>query len=257
MTILGVDHLVIAVRDPDAAAADLVHELGLVFTGGGRHATAGTWNRLAFLGDAYLELIGVEDRGRVLASPAFPVGRAALAMLDAGAEGLATWAVAVDDCAAEVSRLRLGGSSIGERVPGSRIRPDGEAARWVTAFPAALGPTEPPFLIEHEMAGAEWGLDAMAERRAFEHRGLGRVRLAGLTLAVSDPAAVVRRIEDVVGIRFGADTSVSTAHIGPHLVSLRLAEPDTEPIVHLDATRSTGTSRSRSLVGIEWRVNPV
>src|SRR3974390_2519157 len=126
MPILGIDHLVIGVRDPDGAAADLERELGLAFTGGGRHAMAGTWNRLAFLGDAYLELIGVEDRGRVLANPDFAVGRAALAVLDAGSQGLVTWAVAVDDCAAEVSRLQRGGSPVGDPVHGSRIRPDGE-----------------------------------------------------------------------------------------------------------------------------------
>ncbi len=50
MAILGIDHLVIAVADPDAAATGLEQPLGLAFTGGGRHVTAGTWNRLAFLG---------------------------------------------------------------------------------------------------------------------------------------------------------------------------------------------------------------
>ena len=59
--LLGIDHLVIAVPDPDAAAADLEAALGLAATGGGRHERAGTFNRLIFLGDAYLELIGVWD----------------------------------------------------------------------------------------------------------------------------------------------------------------------------------------------------
>jgi Glyoxalase-like domain len=149
MAIPNIDHLVIAVPDPDAAAVGLEQELGLAFTGGGRHATAGTWNRLAFLGDAYVELIGVYDRELALANPDFPVGWAALALLDAGREGLATWAVAVDDCAASVVRLRSEGSPIGDPVPGSRVRPDGVIIRWVTAFPR-LGPEEPPFLIEHE-----------------------------------------------------------------------------------------------------------
>ena len=60
--LLGIDHLVIAVRDPDAAAATMEADLGLAVTGGGRHEHAGTFNRLAFLGDTYLELIGVFDR---------------------------------------------------------------------------------------------------------------------------------------------------------------------------------------------------
>ena len=135
MAILGIDHLVIAVSDPDAAAVELDRELGLAFTGGGRHETAGTWNRLAFLGDSYVELIGVFDRPRLESQPAFAVGHAALEVLDAGREGLATWAVTVDDCAAEVAGLRRQGSPIGDPIPGSRIRPDGETVRWTTAFP--------------------------------------------------------------------------------------------------------------------------
>jgi len=64
--LLGIDHLVIAVPDPDAAAADLEAALGIAATGGGRHAQAGTFNRLIFLGDTYLELIGIWDRALAL-----------------------------------------------------------------------------------------------------------------------------------------------------------------------------------------------
>jgi hypothetical protein len=84
---LGIDHLVIAVGDPDAAARMLESDLGIAVTGGGRHAGAGTFNRLAFLGDTYLELIGVEDRALTASADAgTPVGRAALALLDTGME---------------------------------------------------------------------------------------------------------------------------------------------------------------------------
>ncbi|HEX5825890.1 MAG TPA: VOC family protein, partial [Candidatus Limnocylindrales bacterium] len=69
--ITGIDHLVIAVEDPDAAAETMEADLGLAVTGGGRHEGAGTYNRLAFLGETYLELIGVYDRAMVAASPAF------------------------------------------------------------------------------------------------------------------------------------------------------------------------------------------
>lgn len=254
MAILGIDHLVIAVRDPDAAAADLERELGLAFTGGGRHETAGTWNRLAFLGDSYLELIGVFDRGLVLANPSFAVSRAALAVLDAGREGLATWSVAVDDCTVEVARLRHHGSAIGDPVRGSRVRPDGETVRWITAFPP-LGPEEPPFLIEHEMAGAEWGPEALAARRAFRHPGLGRARIGRLVLPVGDPVAFAERCEGAVGIRFRADVSGWTAFFGFDTVHLH-ATATGLPMVQLD-TLAPGVER-RSVVrcGIDWYVNP-
>ena len=60
--------------------------------------------------------------------------------------------------------------------------------RWRTAA-AALGPCEPPFLIEHADEGAEWGDEARAERAAFRHPGGGRVRLTRLTLSCTNPGA--------------------------------------------------------------------
>lgn len=251
---LGIDHLVIAVGDPDAAAAGLEADLGLVFTGGGRHASAGTWNRLAFLGDAYLELIGVFDRELVLASPDFAVGRAALAMLDSGREGLATWAVAVDDCAAEVARLRGSGASIGDPVAGSRVRPDGEVVRWVAAFPE-LGPDEPPFLIEHEMTGAEWGPEALAARRAFRHPGLGAARLGRLVLPIADPAAYTARCEAAVGVTFRADISGWTGFFGFDTVHLH-ATATRLPMVQLDTLADGVERRSVPRHGVDWYINP-
>ena len=187
--LLGIDHLVVAVRSVEAAAAIVERDLGLAVTGGGRHEAMGTYNRLAFLGDTYLELIGVFDRDLVRSSGSFAVARAALDQLDARGEGLATYALAVDDVAAEVSRLRSAGSPVGDPVPGSRRRPDGEVVRWTCAFPE-LGPERPPFLIEHEAAGSEWGDAVRAARAAFRHPGGGAVRLASLELPAPDAAAV-------------------------------------------------------------------
>ena len=99
----------------------------------------GTYNRLAFLGDTYIELIGVFDAALVRSSSSFAVGNAALAHLERRGEGLATYALATDDVVRDVARLRAAGSPIGEPVAGSRVRPDGEVVRWVCAFPE-LGP---------------------------------------------------------------------------------------------------------------------
>jgi hypothetical protein len=254
VAILGIDHLVIAVRDPDAAAADLERELGLAFTGGGRHETAGTWNRLAFLGDSYVELIGVFDRDLVLSNPGFAVSRAALDLLDAGREGLATWAVAVDDCAVEVARLRHAGSPVGEPVRGSRVRPDGQTVSWVTAFPG-LGPDQPPFLIEHEMEGPEWGPEAIAARRDFRHPRLGRVRIARLVLPVVDPVEYADRCRRSVGIRFRADVSGWTAFFGFDTVHLH-ATASGLPVVQLETVAPDVERRSVPRYGVDWFVSP-
>jgi catechol 2,3-dioxygenase-like lactoylglutathione lyase family enzyme len=242
----GIDHLVIAVREVEAAAAILERDLGLAVTGGGRHEAMGTYNRLAFLGDTYLELIGVFDRRLVLVSGTFAVARATLARLEAAGEGLATYALAVDDAAAEVARLRAAGSPIGEPVPGSRRRPDGEIVRWTCAFPE-LGPDRPPFLIEHEPAGAEWGPEARATRAAFRHPGGGALRLASLELPVTHAHAVAREYGTVLGIAFSEGWR---AAVGPQETVLRpgggepvvtlTGEPGTEP---LDLVR----------FGVRWR----
>ncbi len=194
--LLGIDHLVIAVDDPDAAAAELAAVLGLAATGGGRHET-GTHNRLVFLGDAYLELIGAWDRVRALAHP---IGAAVVRALDAGTPGLVTYALATDGARREARALRAAGSAISDALAGSRTRPDGAVVAWQCAFPPLLGPAEPPFLIEHEMVGPEWGDEVRRARAAFVHPFGGTARLVGLELAVAHPAAVAGAIERTVGL---------------------------------------------------------
>ena len=233
--ILGIDHLVIAVRDPDAAAATLERDAGLAFTGGGRHEAMGTFNRLAFLGDAYLELIGVFDRDLVASSAAFAVGLASRAVLDDGREGLATYALATDDVAGDAARLRAGGSPIGVPVAGSRTRPDGGVVRWTTAFPP-LGPAEPPFLIQHDDVGAEWDPAARAARATFRHPVGGRVRLTVLELPVPDPAVAADAYGRVLGVAFSERWQ---AAVGEQSIRLRHGLPSDPPVVHLRGDAST------------------
>ena len=235
--LLGIDHVVIAVRSIDDAAGELENVLGLAFTGGGRHEAMGTHNRLAFLGDTYLELIGVFDRSLVLANPGFAVGGATLRHLESTGEGLVTYALASDALDDDVARLREDGSGISVPVAGSRTRPDGEAVRWSTAFPPSLGPDRPPFLIEHVLDGTEWGGAARAERAAFRHPVGGTVRLASLELPARDRAAVAQAYGRELGIAFsegwravvGEQSVVLSASADAPTVEL-LAGPGTPPL---------------------------
>jgi hypothetical protein len=226
---LGIDHLVIAVRDPDAAAEDLERDAGLAFTGGGRHEAMGTFNRLAFLGDTYLELISVFDRGLVEASVTFAVGRVSMAVLDEGREGLATYALATDDVAGDAARLHAGGSPIGEPLAGSRIRPDGGVVRWLTAFPP-LGPGLPPFLIEHDHAGAEWDEETRAARAAFRHPVGGRVRMTALELPAANALATAEAYGRALGIAFSEGWRTA---VGEQEVRLRPGKKADTPAVQL------------------------
>jgi hypothetical protein len=255
--ITGIDHLVIAVRSAEAAAEVLERDLGLAFTGGGRHEAMGTYNRLAFLGDTYLELIGVFDAELVRSSAAFKVGGAALALLESGREGLATYALATDDLEGDVARLRASGSPIGTGVAGSRQRDDGEIVRWIAAFPE-LGPEHAPFLIEHERAGAEWGPEAHAARASFRHPRGGRVRLMSLELPVADPGLVAREFGMVLGIAFSERWR---ATVGEQQVILR--EGSDEAVVELavESDEPDGTARGAGPAdavrfGVRWRLVP-
>jgi hypothetical protein len=153
--LLGIDHAVIAVDDPDAAAIALADSLGLAANGGGRHERLGTFNRLVWLGDSYLELIGVFDRA--LAATTW-LGRPTLASLDGGP------------------------------LDGARTRPDGRVVRWRLAHPPALSAAV-PFFIEHDPTAAEWTPAERTERDAQVHPVGGRVRLLGLDLPTERSAA--------------------------------------------------------------------
>jgi hypothetical protein len=181
--LLGIDHLVIAVEDPDAAAAMLEDKLGLDAAEGGRHESLGTYNRLVWLGDSYLELVGVFDRE--LAARSW-VGQPVLAALERGG-GLATWAVAIDDLEALLRWVPPDSGLVGP-VAGERRRPDDRVVRWRLAHPPRMSPTA-PFVIEHDPAGAEWTPGDRAARAEQRHALGGRVRLAALEV-VSDAAPV-------------------------------------------------------------------
>ena len=248
--LLRLDHLVIAVPDPEAAAGDLERTVGLVCTGGGRHPLWGTYNRLAWLGDTYVELIGIFDP--TLATRG-PVARPVLAALMATESGLVTYALATDDAAADAARLRAAGSPIGQPETRSRTRPDGELVTWHAAY-AELGPALPPFIVEHELAGAEWSDDARAARAVFEHRLGGRARVAGLEIPVPDVAAAAAAYAQTVGL--AVDASSSTAHVGDQSIRLVPGRPLTDLAV-IELELESGAAAPRRDVdacGVRWRI---
>jgi hypothetical protein len=203
--IVEIDHVLVAVTDPDGVAADLSATLGLLPAGGGVHEAIGTRNALLSLGGPYLELIGLIDDTPATLERALrhPIGAAvvrALGALAAASEGGAatstaasspapcayvTVALRSDDVARDVVGLAAA-AGVGSGIVVSdvaRRRPDGSMVRWPVAFPRRLGPEDPPFIIEHAPDEPE---------RAARVAGGGLV-LQAVTLAVADPAAVARR----------------------------------------------------------------
>ena len=116
---MRIDHVVLAVRDLDAAADRLARERGLATVPGGSHPGWGTANRLAPLGEDYVELLAVVDP-EVARRTA--LGRL---LLERSAGGDAWFAVCLadDDIDATAARLEL------TVEDGERERPDGVVVR--------------------------------------------------------------------------------------------------------------------------------
>ena len=254
MAILGVDHVVLATADVDAAAADLEARLGLVATGGGRHEQLGTRNRLVWLGDSYLELVGVDDPDRARASW---FGRPVLAAIKAGG-GLVTWAIAVDDLD-EALRWAPPDSGLIGPIDGERRREDDRIVRWRLARPDAAGPVA-PFLIEHDPTAAEWTRAERDARSEDVHPAGGRVRLVGLEIRAASPA--------VVGGRLRRQLAVAVEPAGRAAVRVRLADhevrlaavPDDRPPALVDLVVAAPIRTRTAAIGdcrIRLRGQPV
>lgn len=248
--IRGIDHLVVVCADPDAAATELETSLGLAVTGGGRHPGSGSFNRIAWFADgSYLELIGIDDAA---AARTNPVGAAAVAVAESAGEGLATWALRVDDLELTVGSLPEG--AFGAVRHGSRTRPDGETVEWWTAVPdAPLSPEGIPFLIQHAYVGAEWSHDALADRATFRHPIGSPVGLARLDLAAADPPARAAAFNEHLGIDVRAVADLAVAEVGPHVVRFVPRREMSVPAI-ITLAAEIDAPRTAELLGVRFDV---
>jgi len=245
----AVDHVVIAVVDLDAAAAELERTVGLTCTGGGRHEGLGTLNRIAFLADgSYVELMAVEDPA---AARNGPIGIATLGSLEQGG-GLAAYALNDDELPITVAALQAAGSAIGPLTAGARLRPDGELVRWWTAVAEPLGAGGLPFLIRHARYGAEWGPAAVAARAAIPHPAGGPVSLARLDLAVADPDLLAALHFRELGLEYTQIGSAAVCPVGRHVI--RLLQAGAAAPAASVYLRAAGEPRTVEALGLRWVV---
>ena len=139
---LRIDHVILAVGDPDAAARRILDEHGLGSVAGGVHPAWGTRNRIVPLGSDYIELIGIADPETAVETE---VGRRVLGLIEQGG-GLLGWCVGTDELASVAARLGL------DVTEGSRVQPDGGVLRWHSAgLDAMLAESWRPFFISWEV----------------------------------------------------------------------------------------------------------
>jgi hypothetical protein len=182
---MELDHVLIAVADLRAAAAAFESLYGLSSVEGGRHLGWGTANRIVPLGDTYLELVAVVDRGEACSS-AF--GR----WVASGCVGQPLgWAVRTDELDEVVQRLDL------TVRPGSRPSADGGLLRWrIAGIEQAAAEPFLPFFVE-------WAPGGLFPGRAAVHHEAGATEITQLIvsgdpdrlsvwLGVLSPAIVVR-----------------------------------------------------------------
>ena len=247
----GIDHVILASRDPDADAAELERQIGLRAAGGGHHAAQGTFNRLVWLGDSYLELMGVFDRR--LAGESW-WGRWIVTRLERQPTAYAGVVLVSNDLVADGRRLRQMGSPISEPVDGERVRPDGDVVRWRIARPPVpdpeLGLT---FLIEHDRAAAEWRPAERGAREVEAHPLGGPARLVRVELPVADTGRAAMRLLRELGLQFRPSLGGAGARdssIGSQV--LRLVRGG-QPLIVL---RGGAASRSADLLGVRWEIVP-
>ena len=189
----GIDHVLIAVRDLEAASRLFAERLGLTVTPGGLHPGVGTHNAIVRFGLDYLELISVRDRAEAEASP-----RAGLLarFLDAH-QGLFGFAAATDDLAADLTWARDAGAEIDGPNAGRRRRPDGSEMTWQAAsFRSSPCGERLPFLIQHGTPP-----EVRLSWAPAEGHPLGARHIAGLTLAIRDLEPVLNDYECLLGLK--------------------------------------------------------
>jgi hypothetical protein len=198
--VLAFDHIIVAVRDLEAAAKRLWNEHGLGSVPGGRHPGHGTGNRIIPLGTDYLELMAVVDAAEASRSP---LGRFVTAFTESGDRPMAV-CLRTDDIASLADRLGL------TPLPMTRTRPDGIELSWdLAGLDDALGDDRLPFFIQWHVAAADHPGRATADH-AIPVEGLAWVECGG------DRRTFDRRLgEHDLDIRFGSGAP------GPHAFGVK------------------------------------
>ncbi len=248
--LVAIDHLIIACADPDAAAAEIGQHFGLRATGGGRHDAHGTFNRLIWLGDSYLELMGVFDQS--LARKSW-WGAHLNRLLGEAPAAFAGLALASDDLVTDIARLRGQGSAISDPTDGQRVRPDGDVVRWrIGRLPAPDRDLGLIFLIEHDTDAAEWRPADRQARAGQVHPSGTAGRLARIEVPVADVRGTSLRLLRDLGLQFRPSLAGGGARdtsVGDQIIRLVPAQPAVTPRIVLVAG---STPSETELLNCRW-----
>jgi len=194
------DHIVIAVRDLDAAVARYRAALGFDARPGGRHPGRGTHNAIMRYGLEYLELLALD--GDPQATELAP--NSLVDFLGEHEGGLVAYALATGDIDAVAARLRDARVEADGPFPMERQRPDGTRLAWRLLVPGGVPYRRPwPFFIQWDAPDAE--------RLALESPGAH----PNGTTAIEELAVVVKDLERAMDL-YGHHLGLSLVSHGLH-----------------------------------------
>jgi catechol 2,3-dioxygenase-like lactoylglutathione lyase family enzyme len=235
----ALDHVVIAVRDLDAATTTYGALYGRRPSWRGTHPGWGTANTLFRLANTYVELVAPVGAG--------PFGEALTAHLDAHGEGPYALAFATADADACAAMLRARGIGAAAPIDGSgRDEESGAERIWRNVFlPSADTRGVPLFVIEHRSPAAALPVAAIDGDAGAAVDGIDHV-----VVMTADPEAAIVLYRDRLGLRLAFDKTFESR--GLRLLFFRIAGITVE----LAAPLGAGAGPDR-FWGISYRVGDV
>lgn len=217
--ILGIDHLVVVVKDLDRAAQDY-EQLGFTVVPGGQHPVGSHNALISFADGSYLEIISFYREA---------VDHRWWEPLSKG-ERFVDFCFQTDDLRGDTKKLKDAGVSINDPVPWSRKRPDGYELKWLLSLATGGHRGVAPFLIED--------VTPRAERipQQFQHKN-GVTGMAEVTVAVDEPEQVGKWYRALLG---NAGEAVALSELGadglgfqagPHALNFLTPRDPSSPLV--------------------------
>lgn len=179
--ILGIDHLIIVVKDLAQATKDF-EQLGFTVVPGGQHPVGSHNSLISFADGSYLEIIAFYREA---------IDHRWWEPLEKG-ERLVDYCLQTDDLRRDTITLRQAGVAINDPVPWSRKRPDGFELQWLLSLATGSHRGVAPFLIED--------VTPRSERipQQFAHRN-GATGIGTLTVAVGELSKVEQWYHTLLG----------------------------------------------------------
>jgi catechol 2,3-dioxygenase-like lactoylglutathione lyase family enzyme len=236
---VALDHVIVGVRDLDAAAVDYAKLLGRAPSWRGDHPVWGTENALFRLENTYLELIAASGEG--------PFGATLRARLEDRGEGPIGFALRTDDAAALAIALRERGLDASDPVAGEGCdAATGAVRRWKNVMIPGAAASRGIFVFGIEHLSPPDALPLLVPSGAAESAISG---IDHLVVRTEAPDAAIRFYGERLGLRLALDKRFE--QWGARLLFFRVGGVTVEIAAPLPEVATPAADDS--FWGISWR----